>query len=133
MIEENFVRLYAYDFVQMAVRSGLGQDVDAALQRRLAEARTHAVVMDNHKSKGHLAALINRVRDEASRVDSRAVRHGEDPALAAHQRFRFLSGVAEALDAPPPMRAPDRLSARRAADDAKPSNFKARADTHHVD
>lgn len=133
MIEENFVRLYAYDFVQMAVRSGLGQDVDAALQRRLAEARTHAVVMDNHKSKGHLAALINRVRDEANRVDSRAVRYGDDPALAAHQRFRFLSGVAQALDAPPPMRSPDRLSARRAESDAKPSNFKARADTHHVD
>ncbi len=92
MIEENFVRLYAYDFVQMAVRSGLGQDVDAALQRRLAEARTHAVVMDNHKSKGHLAALINRVRDEASRVDSRAVRYGDDPALPTCTHRRLLVG-----------------------------------------
>lgn len=133
MIEESFVRLYAYDFVQMAVRSGLGQDVDAALQRRLAEARTHAVVMDNHKSKGHLAALINRVRDEASRVDSRAARYGDDPALAAHQRFHFLLGVAEALDVPPPTRSPDRLSVRRATDDAKPRNLKAQADTQHVD
>ncbi|MGX1691966.1 hypothetical protein RSD66_01095 [Brevundimonas sp. S1H14] len=132
MIEESFVRLYAQDFVQMAVRSGLGQDVDAALQRRLTEARIHAVVMDDRKSKGHLAALVRRVRDEAGRVDGRAMRYGDDPALAAQRRLRFLSGVAEALNAPPPSRSPDRLSARRAADDAKPRS-KAKADTPHGD
>ena len=133
MIEENFVRLYAYDFVQMAVRSGLGQDVDAALQRRLAEARTHAVVMDNHKSKGHLAALINRVRDEASRVDGRAVRYGADPAAAAEQRLRFLSDVAEALDAPPPSHSPDRLSVRRTAKNVSARESTPQATTQHGD
>lgn len=133
MIEESFVRLYAHDFAQMAVRSALGQDVDAALQRRLAEARIHAVVMDDRKSEGHLAALISRVRDEARRVDGRAVRYGEDPAAAAEQRLRFLSDVAEALNAPLPSHSPDRLSARRAAKGVNTRDFKAEATTQHGD
>ncbi|MGW8704684.1 hypothetical protein ACWGLL_00125 [Brevundimonas sp. NPDC055814] len=133
MIEESFVRLYAQDFVQMAVRSGLGQDVDAALQRRLTEARIHALVMDDRKSEGHLAALISRVRDEASRVDGRAIRYGEDPAAAAEQRLRFLSGVAEALNAPPPSHSPDRLSARRTAKGVSARESTPQATTQHGD
>jgi hypothetical protein len=133
MIEESFVRLYAHDFVQMAVRSGLGQDVDAALQRRLAEARTHAVLMDDRKSKGHLAALISRVRDEACRVDGRGVRVGEDPAVAARGRLRFLSAVAEALTGPAPALSGDRLSPQRLGIYTKPLDDKAMAKIHHGD
>lgn len=100
MIEESFVRLYAHDFIQMAVKSELGQDVDAALQRRLAEARSHAALMDARKGSGHLTALIERIRDEAPRFDGRAMLRGADPSMAAKRRHRFLTKVADALVRP---------------------------------
>ncbi|WP_312205392.1 hypothetical protein [Brevundimonas sp.] len=99
MIEESFVRLYAHDFIQMAVKSELGQDVDAALQRRLAEARSHAALMDARKGSAHLTALIERIRDEAPRFDGRAMLRGADPSMAAKRRHRFLK-VADALVRP---------------------------------
>ncbi|RZJ39504.1 MAG: hypothetical protein EON87_19810 [Brevundimonas sp.] len=93
MIEESFVRLYAHDFVQFAGRSELGQDVDEALTRRVREARSHAVLMDRHKGSDHLAALIERVRDEAGRFVGRPMLKDTDPAAAAgrHKRFHVLS------------------------------------------
>ena len=114
MIEESFVRLYAHDFVQMAVRSELGQDVQAGLQRRLTEARSHAALMDTRKGGGHLAALVVRLRDEAVRFDGRSYLRGVDPRAAAGRRLIFLSGVADRLaDAETPQ-AP-RLSGREAS------------------
>ncbi|WP_420471233.1 hypothetical protein [Brevundimonas sp. FT23042] len=100
MIEESFVRLYAHDFVQMARKSELGQDVDAMLQRRLTEARRHADLMDARKGPGHLAVLASRIRDEAQRFDGRTMLHGADPRHAAQRHLRFLSGVADSLGTP---------------------------------
>lgn len=100
MIEESFVRLYAHDFVQMARKSELGQDVDAMLQRRLTEVRHHADLMDARKGPGHLAVLASRIRDEAHRFDGRTMLHGADPRHAAQRHLRFLSSVADSLGTP---------------------------------
>src|SRR5690606_23059789 len=61
MIEDAYVRLYANDFAQMAGRSEMGQDVEGAVEKRLADARAHAVIMDDRKGPGHLEALIRRI------------------------------------------------------------------------
>ena len=74
MIVENFIRLYAHDFSQMAGRAEMGQDVDEALARRVRDADNHAQVMD------------------------RVMRHGADPAEAAERRQVFLSDVADTLE-----------------------------------
>jgi hypothetical protein len=100
MIEESFVRLYAHDFVQMAVKSELGQDVSAPLLRRLGEARSHAALMDARKGAGHLPALITRLRDEACRFDGRTMLKGADPRQAALRRLGFLCAVADTLSTP---------------------------------
>ncbi|KQS54377.1 hypothetical protein ASG17_12130 [Brevundimonas sp. Leaf363] len=100
MIEESFVRLYAHDFVQFAGRSELGQDVDEALTRRVREARSHAVLMDRHKGSDHLAALIERVRDEAGRFVGRPMLKDTDPAAAAGRHKRFLVDIADVLSEP---------------------------------
>ncbi|MBD7941725.1 hypothetical protein [Brevundimonas guildfordensis] len=98
MIVENFIRLYAHDFSQMAGRAEMGQDVDDALARRLRDADTHAQVMDQRKGKGHLTALVARIREEASVFNGRVMRNGADPAEAAARRQAFLSEVADTLE-----------------------------------
>ncbi len=100
MIEESFVRLHSHDFVQMAVKSELGQDVDVPLKRRLTDARSHAALMDARKGVGHLSALVVRLREEAVRFDGRTMLQGSDPRLAAQRRLGFLSAVADALVEP---------------------------------
>lgn len=100
MIEENFVRMYSRDFAQLAVRAGLGQDVDVPLRRRLADARSHAQVMDQRKGKGHLPALASRIREEAERFDPRSARHGDDLEQAAADRLKFLTEIADTLSEP---------------------------------
>ena len=98
MIVENFIRLYAHDFSQMAGRAEMGQDVDDALARRLRDADTHAQVMDQRKGKGHLTALVARIREEASVFNGRVIRSGADPVEAAARRKAFLSDVADTLE-----------------------------------
>ena len=73
MIEDSYVRLYAHDFVQMAGRSELGQDVQGAVDTRLAAARAHAVIMDARKGPGHLNALVSRLRDLAPEFSGRVM------------------------------------------------------------
>lgn len=107
MIVENFIRLYAHDFSQMAGRAEMGQDVDEALARRVRDADNHAQVMDQRKGKGHLTALVARIREEAALFNGRVMRHGADPAEAAERRQVFLSDVADTLE---------QLRAARAAD-----------------
>ena len=97
MIEENFIRLYARDFVMLSVKSELGQDVVAQRERKLVDARSHAQVMDARKGSDHLAALTVRVREEATRFDDRGLLAGADPVQAAERRRLFLNGVADEL------------------------------------
>jgi len=82
----------------MAGRAELGQDVDEALTRRLREADAHAKVMDQHKGKGHLTALVARIREDAALFNGRVMRDGSDPAEAAARRQAFLSSVADRLE-----------------------------------
>ena len=82
----------------MAGRAELGQDVDEALARRVREANAHAKVMDQRKGKGHLTALVARIREDALLFNSRVMRDGSDPAEAAARRQAFLSGVADRLE-----------------------------------
>jgi len=98
LIVENFIRLYAHDFSQMAGRAEMGQDVDDALARRLRDADNHAQVMDQRKGKGHLTALVARIREEASVFNGRVMRSGADPVEAAARRKAFLSDVADTLE-----------------------------------
>lgn len=98
LIEENFIRLYAHDFSQMAGRVEMGQDVDEALARRVRDADTHAQVMDQRKGKGHLTALVARIREEADLFNGRVMRQGADPAEAAARRQTFLFHVADTLE-----------------------------------
>jgi len=98
LIVENFIRMYAHDFSQMAGRAELGQDVDDALARRLRDADNHAQVMDQHKGKGPLAALVARIREAAAIFNGRVMRNGTDPAEAAARREAFLSDVADTLE-----------------------------------
>lgn len=97
MIEENFIRLYARDFVMLSVKSELGQDVEAQRERKLVDARSHAQVMDARKGSDHLAALTERVREEAVRFDDRGLQAGTDPVEAAERRRAFLNAVADEL------------------------------------
>ena len=101
VIEENFIRLYARDFVQLSVKSELGQDVDGALERKMADARNHSGVMDARKGSDHLAALTERLREEADRFDGRGLLAGTDPVAAAERRHGFLNAVADRLAAAP--------------------------------
>ena len=100
MIEENFIRLYARDFVQLSIRAELGQDVDDALERKVAEARVHSGVMDARKGSDHLAALRVRLREEAVRFNDRGILKDVDPAMAAGRRLSFLNRIADRLDEP---------------------------------
>ena len=98
MIEENFIRLYAHDFSQMAGRAEMGLDVDEAVARRVRDADAHAQMMDQRKGKGHLSALVARIRDEAALFNGRVMRQGADPAEAAERRRVFLANVADTLE-----------------------------------
>lgn len=100
MIEENFIRLYARDFVQLSIKSELGQDIDGALERRMTEARSHSSVMDASKGSGHLDALTVRLREEATRFDGRGMLAGVDPEQAAERRHGFLNAIADRLAEP---------------------------------
>lgn len=97
MIEENFVRLYAHDFVRLAIRSEMGTPDADGLQRRIREARAHAAIMDVRKGDGHLAALASRVRDEALSFNDRGVQKGVDVEEARRRHQIFLTGVADTL------------------------------------
>lgn len=97
MIEENFIRLYARDFVMLSVKSELGQDVGAQRERKMVDARSHAQVMDARKGSDHLAALTERVREEATRFDDRGLLAGTNPVEAAERRRVFLNAVADEL------------------------------------
>lgn len=97
MIEENFVRLYARDFVMLSVRSELGQDIASQRERKMTDARSHSQVMDARKGSDHLAALTVRLREEATRFDGRGLLAGADLAQAAERRHSFLNAVADAL------------------------------------
>lgn len=101
MIEESFLRMYASDFVSFAAKAEQGQDVAAAVTRRMDECRTHAELMDRRKGEGHLRALAGRVADEAGRFSGRGLPRDQDPAPAAERHRAFLAGIAEALRVPP--------------------------------
>lgn len=111
MIEDAYVRLYAHDFVQMAGRSELGQDVQDTADRRMADARNHAVIMDARKGPGHLEALISRLREAAPLFNGRVMLAGADPAQAAERRRIFLTGIADALSVTRPLSATSDLIA----------------------
>jgi hypothetical protein len=99
MIEENFVRLYARDFVQLAWRSEIGQGVEEPLQRRMAELRRHSDLMRIRKGADHLVAVIARLRDEAERFNPRLLQKGVDPVDAGKRHRTFLLDVVKQLSA----------------------------------
>ena len=105
MIEEAFIRLYAHDFVQFAGRAELGHEVDASVDKRMADARAHAILMDARKGSDHLASLISRLREEATQFNGRVMLKGTDPEEAAQRHRRFLNRVAERLSRPVEARA----------------------------
>lgn len=101
MIEDSFIRLYAHDFSQMAGRAEMGQDVDEALARRIRDAAAHALIMDDRKGPGHLAALAARVREDAALFNARVLQLGADPLEAAERRRVLLTAVADRLQRSP--------------------------------
>ena len=56
--------------------------------------------MDARKGSDHLAALTERVREEATRFDDRGLLAGADPVEAAERRRVFLNAVADELAGP---------------------------------
>ena len=100
MIEEGFVRMYAHDFTTLAARAETGTDVEALVQKRIGEARSHAALMDSRKGEGHLPAVAERLTLEASREDVRTIRAGEDVPGALARRKAFLLRIVEILGAP---------------------------------
>ena len=103
MIEDGFVQMYTRDFSALAAKSESGLEVEAALHKRLAEARAHATLMDSRKTPGHLAAIAERVKLEARRTDAlHQMRPGADPTAALARRKVFLDRVAEMLEADAP-------------------------------
>jgi hypothetical protein len=101
MIEEGFVRLYANDFASLAARAEAGMEVEALVQKRIGEARSHAALMDARKGEGHLPAVADRLVEEAARTNSRVVREMQDVAGAMARRRQFLERVAGILRTPP--------------------------------
>ena len=96
MIEDAYVRLYAHDFVQMAGRSELGQNVQGDVEKRLSDARAHAVIMDDRKTPGHLKALVERLRELAPEFSGRVMLKGANLEDAAERRLVFLNRIADA-------------------------------------
>lgn len=100
MIEESYVRLYASDFVRMSRTAWLKPLDPDAVSQRMHEARTHAAVMDDAKGLGHLAALVTRLRDEASRPSLEyELAQGNNVAALDH-RCQFLTKIADSLSLP---------------------------------
>ena len=114
MIEEGFVRLYAHDFAALAARAEGGSDVEAMVQKRIGEARSHAALMDARKGPGHLPAVADRVAHEALRKDIRIVRSGEQIEGAIARRTEFLNRIADQLRGDAPAAASRGMSAQRA-------------------
>lgn len=100
MIEEGFVRMYAHDFTTLAARAETGTDVEALVQKRIGEARSHAALMDARKGDGHLPAVAERLTLEAAREDVRTIRAGEDVPGALARRKAFLLRIVDILRAP---------------------------------
>lgn len=100
MIEESFLRMYASDFVSFAAKAEQGQDVAAAVTRRLGECRSHAELMDRRKGAGHLEAMSERLIGEADRFSGRGLPRDQDPGPAAERHRAFLTGIADALRTP---------------------------------
>ena len=104
MIEDGFVQMYTRDFSALAAKAESGLEVEAALHKRLNEARAHAVLMDSRKTPGHLLAIAERVKLEARRTDAlHQMRPGADPTAALARRQVFLNRVADLLEADAPM------------------------------
>jgi hypothetical protein len=99
MAEEQFVRMYVRDFSHFATRSEDGQDVDTQLRQRIEEARSHAELMDSRKAPGHLAAVVERLRETARSAPVYPHRTAIDYAAAADRREVFLMKVADLLEA----------------------------------
>ena len=100
MIEEGFVQMYAREFAALAAKAESGLEVEAAVRKRVAETRAHAALMDSRKTVGHLAAVAQRLKQEARRGDAlHQMRAGADPAAALARREAFLVRVADLLDA----------------------------------
>ena len=85
----------------MAWRSEIGQGVEDALQRRIAELRRHSDLMRIRKGADHLVPVIARVREEAERFNPRMVQKGVDPVEAGKRHRVFLLDVAERLSTAP--------------------------------
>lgn len=113
MIEEGFVQMYARDFSALAAKAEAGLEVEAALHKRINEARVHATLMDSRKSPGHLAAVAERLKLESRRKDAlHQMRPGADPAAALARREAFLNRVADLLDAEPAAAGPMSMAVR---------------------
>jgi hypothetical protein len=97
MVEEGFVSMYARDFVTLAARAESGVEVDIQVEKRIGEARSHAVLMDARKGEGHLPAVAERLRHESTRDDIRTFRPGDDVKAALARRRSFLLDVADRL------------------------------------
>jgi hypothetical protein len=93
--EEGFIQLYVRDFTNLASKAEGGQEVEAQVQRRVREARQHAVIMDARKESGHLEAVCERLKLESRRGAERS-RFGDDPEAVA-RREAFLLRVADML------------------------------------
>lgn len=98
MAEEQFVQMYVRDFTTLASRAESGIDVEAQVRKRILETRSHAQLMDQRKTVGHLEAVTTRLRAESRRDASQAVRTAADPAGAAVRRKEFLLRVADMLE-----------------------------------
>ena len=101
MAEEQFVQMYVRDFTTLATRAETGVDVEPQVKKRIVETRSHAQLMDIRKSPGHLEAVSERLRTEAKRDASQAVRTAADPVGAAVRRKAFLLRIADLLEAEP--------------------------------
>lgn len=101
MIEEGFVRLYANDFASLAARAEAGVEVEALVQKRIGEARSHAALMDARKGGDHLPAVADRLVEESMRTSSRVVREMQDIEGAMARRRAFLERVADILRTAP--------------------------------
>jgi hypothetical protein len=112
MIEEGFVQMYARDFAAFAAKAEAGLEVEAALLKRIGEARAHAALMDARKSEGHLAAVSERLKLESRRTSVREMRVGPDPDATMARREAFLIRVAELLDAEPAAPGPVGIAVR---------------------
>ena len=52
MPEEQFIQMYVRDFATMASRVEAGSDIEAQLNKRISETRSHAALMDARKAEG---------------------------------------------------------------------------------